>query len=185
VIDTHHKRAVTSWLHIGQLAAMPALIADYRAATGPARVDPDTLPGGGRFDPWCLTDPGTLRQWQADAKAQRAIQALWAVDPDPAATLTIQAQIQTALDGGAISRVTGMRQGSYYYCCPWSPIYQVRRPITIGGRRLATPQQFTFDVSGEEMAEGGAFVRRILPGPFQPTSEVDYCDPTSEGHHDD
>jgi hypothetical protein len=44
--------------------------------------------------------------------------------------------------------------------------------------------QVTFDVSGEELAEGGPFVRRIVLGPFQPTSEVDYCDPEG-GHHDD
>src|SRR5512146_1766324 len=30
----------------------------------------------------------------------------------------------------------------------------------------------------EEMAEGGQFVRRLLPGPFHDTSEIDYCDPT-------
>jgi hypothetical protein len=42
-------------------------------------------------------------------------------------------------------------------------------------------QQFTFDVSAEEMAEGGQFVRRLLPGPFHLTGDVDYCDPTAEG----
>jgi hypothetical protein len=41
-------------------------------------------------------------------------------------------------------------------------------------------QQFIFDVSAEEMAEGGEFVRRLTLGPFHPTSEVDYCDPTAE-----
>jgi hypothetical protein len=40
-------------------------------------------------------------------------------------------------------------------------------------------QQFTFDVSAEEMAEGGQFTRRLLPGPFHTTSQVDYCDPMS------
>jgi hypothetical protein len=68
---------------------------------------------------------------------------------------------------------------SHYYCCPWSSIYQVRRPVTIAGRRLRPMQQFTFDVSAEEMAEGGQFTRRSLPGPIHTTSEVDYCDPTS------
>lgn len=41
-------------------------------------------------------------------------------------------------------------------------------------------QQFTFDVSAEEIAEGGEFARRLLPGPFHPTSKVDYCDPTAD-----
>ena len=160
------------------------LIARYRPKSGPARVDPQTLPGGARFDPWCLTDPGTLEQWQADPRARKAIDAMWAVDPDPARTLTIHAQIQAALASGAIAPVTGMRLGSYFYCCPWSAIYRVRRPVKIDGRRLAVPQQFTFDVSGEELTEGGSFVRRILLGPFTPTSEVDYCDPAGGGHHD-
>jgi hypothetical protein len=68
---------------------------------------------------------------------------------------------------------------SHYFCCPWSAIYLVRRPVTIAGQRLRPMQQFTFDVSAEEMAEGGEFVRRLLPGPFHPTSKVDYCDPTA------
>jgi hypothetical protein len=55
-----------------------------------------------------------------------------------------------------------------------------RRPVTIAGRQLRPMQQFTFDVSAEEMAEGGQFVRRLLPGPFHPTSNIDYCDPTAE-----
>lgn len=41
-------------------------------------------------------------------------------------------------------------------------------------------QQFTFDVSAEEMADGGQFVRRLLPGPFHDTSEIYYCDPTAD-----
>src|SRR5262249_7481368 len=85
---------------------------------------------------------------------------------------------------GAITRVERMRKGSYYYCCPWSPVYQVHRPVKINGKQLSVPQQFTFDVSGEELADGGSFVRRIVLGPFQPTDEVDYCDPSSGHHHD-
>jgi hypothetical protein len=54
------------------------------------------------------------------------------------------------------------------------------RPVIIAGQRMRSMQQFTFDVSAEEMAEGGEFVRRLLPGPFHPTDEVDYCDPTAD-----
>lgn len=184
LIEAHLKRAVTLWFHAGQLAAMPTLIGRYRPKAGPARVDPDTLPGGPRFDPWCLTDPETLQSWQSDPRARKAIDALWAVDPDPGRTLSVHAQIQAAVASGAVVRASGMRLGSYFYCCPWSPIYQVRKPVRINGKRLSPPQQFTFDVSGEGLAEGLPFVRRILLGPFQATSEVDYCDPES-GHHDD
>ncbi len=41
-------------------------------------------------------------------------------------------------------------------------------------------QEFTLDVSAEEMPGGGPFTRWLLTGPFHPSSKVDYCDP-SEG----
>jgi hypothetical protein len=69
---------------------------------------------------------------------------------------------------------------SHYFCCPWSAIYLVRRPVTIAGQRLRPMQQFTYDVSAEEIAEGGQFVRRLVLGPFHPTSTVDYCNPTAD-----
>jgi hypothetical protein len=37
-------------------------------------------------------------------------------------------------------------------------------------------QEFTLDVSAEEMPEGGPFTHRLLAGPFHSTSKVDYCD---------
>jgi len=46
--ETHLKRAVTLWFQIGQLAAMPRLIARYRPKSGPARVDPQTSARPGR-----------------------------------------------------------------------------------------------------------------------------------------
>jgi hypothetical protein len=184
LIEMHLKRALTIWFHLGQLAAMPALVEQYRVAPGPARVDLRTLPGGARFDPWCLTDRRIRGYWQADPKAQRAIFALWTADPEPARTLTLQAEVDAALRAGQITPTGGPGFASYYYCCPWSTIYQVHRPVVIGGRRLAVPQQFTLDISGEKLAEGGQFVRRVLVGPFRTTTEVDYCDPSDGGHHD-
>jgi hypothetical protein len=56
-------------------------------------------------------------------------------------------------------------------------IHQVRQPVAIAGRRLRPMQEITFDVSAEEMADGGEFTRRLLLGPFHPTSKIDYCDP--------
>lgn len=186
LIEAHLKRALTIWFHIGQLAAMPDLIEGYRTVAAPPMVDPQTLPGGTRFDPWCLTDPGSRPQWQADPRARNAIMALWANDPDPAATLALHADVEAALDQGRIAVVKG-RSGQdtyHYYCCPWSAIYQVRQPVTIGGYRLAVPQQFTVDVSAEELADGRPFVRRLLVGPFHDTDDIDYCDPEAGGHHD-
>ncbi|MGI8714866.1 MAG: hypothetical protein ACR2NR_17140 [Solirubrobacteraceae bacterium] len=49
--------------------------------------------------------------------------------------------------------------------------------MTIAGRRPASGARFTFDVSAEELAEGGEFTRELHVGGFQVTDEVDYCDP--------
>lgn len=172
-------RALEAQFHLGQLAAMPKLLSAYRRRQPAALPDPASLPGGARFDPWCLTDPASRDRWQRDPAARRAIESLWGYDPSPGKTLTVQAQIDRALAAGDIVYATdarGRRIGNFY-CCPWPAIYEVRRPVVIGGRRLGTLEQFTYEVSAEEMTEGGPFVRRIVTGPFHPTSEIDYCDP--------
>jgi hypothetical protein len=53
----------------------------------------------------------------------------------------------------------------------------------IAGRKLQPMQQFTFDVSAEEMADDGPFKRELLVTQFHPTDRVDYCIPGQE--HDD
>jgi len=147
-------------------------------------ADPSSLPGAREFDRWCLTDPATRARWQRDKRAVRAIDLLWAYDPDPTATLIIQAEIDAALSAGEIVATTNQgRTLGHYYCCPWSAVYQVRRPVRIGRQRPHAMEQFVFDVSGEEIAEGGKFVRRIVRGPFHDTKEIDYCDPRG-GHSD-
>lgn len=82
----------------------------------------------------------------------------------------------------AFARGSLSRTDSYYYCCPWSPIYTVNRDVTIGGKLLQRGQQFAFDVSAEEIPEGGAFKREILAGNFGPTDKVGYCLPGDEDH---
>lgn len=181
-IESSLKRAIEGYYLTGQLLAMPRLLdrADVAAQTSAGRRLP--LPGQPGFDPWCLTDPTTRGSWQQDPAARRAIDTLWRYDPDPASTLTIQAQVDGAVGSGAVSLgidARGRRLGNYY-CCPWSAIYIVQQPVMLAGRWLPPGEQFVFDVSAEEMAEGGRFKREILTGPFHPTNEVDYCDPTSD-----
>lgn len=181
-IENSLKRAIAAYHLLGQLLAMPALL-DQPAVTATAISGPRLpLPGQPGFDPWCLTDPATRASWQADPAARRAIDMLWRYDPDPAATLTIQSQIDAAAAQGAVTAGTTAsgREIGNYYCCPWSAIYLVRRPVTISGRLLRSGQEFTFDVSAEDMADSGEFVRRLILGPFHPTSQVDYCDPTGD-----
>lgn len=185
-IETSVKRELESYYRAGQLLAMPGLL-DRPGAEITLISGPDLpLPGQPGFDPWCLTDPASRTGWRRDPAAWRAIELLWRSDPDPAATLTIQAQITAATRCGAIVAGTtpGGRTIGNYYCCPWSAIYLVRTPVVVAGRRLRTGDQFTFDVSAEEIFEGGSFKREILLGPFHPTTEIDYCNPAS-GDHDD
>lgn len=189
-IERYAHEAVERYFHLGQLLAMPSLVDsfDQRGAVQarPTASAGARLPGPGEpgFDPWRLTDPASRAAWQRDPAARRAIQSLWAADPDPRRTLAIQVEIEAALARGDIAYATkpsGERLG-FYYCCPWAPVYVAKRSVTIGGRRLRTLQQFTYDVSAEDMPRGGAFEREILPGAFGSTDEVDYCDPRAGGH---
>jgi hypothetical protein len=182
-VENSLRRGIAAYYRLGQLLAMPALLDQPEFTAVPPDWKPLPMPGQPGFDPWCLTDQRSLAHWQRDPAARRAIDSLWRYDPDPAATLAVQAQINAAVAAGAAIMESG-RGPRYYFCCPWSAIYQVRRPVTIAGVQLRPMQEFTFDVSAEEMAEGGEFTRRLLTGPFHTTTKVDYCDPTS-GHHDD
>ncbi|MHB1235173.1 MAG: hypothetical protein ACYCZK_05830 [Microbacteriaceae bacterium] len=175
------RRGIDAYYRIGQLLAQPALL--DRPEVQVATIDGPSLPLPGQpgFDPWSLTDPTTRASWQHDPAARRAVDNLWRMDPDPAATLTIQAQIDAAAQAGLIAvgvDAQGSKMGNYY-CCPWSPINYVRKPVTIAGRTLRPGDEFVFDVSAEEMLEGGSFKRELLVGPFHPTDEIDYCDPSN------
>ncbi|GAB1639880.1 hypothetical protein [Krasilnikovia sp. MM14-A1259] len=181
LIENNLKHALELWFHAGQLAAMPQLLDNYRALRPPVRPDIATLPGGARFDPWCLTDPATLGQWQRDPRAVQAITEMWEWDPDPAATLTLKAEIDTALAAGDVAPVRARKNGTCYYECPWSALYEVRRPVTIGGRALKVVQQFTMEAAADDMPQGMPFRRGIILGPFRNTDEVEYCDP--DGKH--
>lgn len=177
LIENNLKNALELWFHVGQLAAMPRLLADYRELRPAARPDIATLPGGSRFDPWCLTDRATLRRWQSDRRAKQAITEMWQYDPDPAATLALKAQIDAAIAAGDVVYHRTRSGGTCYYECPWSPLYEVRRPIRIAGHSLKVLQQFALQAAADDVLRGGVFQRGIVIGPFQPTSEVEYCDP--------
>lgn len=125
-------------------------------------------------------------KWKRDSQARQAISNLWRYDPDPARTVALAAEIDAAYEAGDIAYATDNRGREFgnYFCCPWSAIYVVKRPLRLAGRRLRVMEQFALDVSAEEMAENGTFVRRLVTGPFSPTTKVDYCDPEAGGHDD-
>ncbi len=179
-IERHAKRAVELFYLLGQLMAMPRLALAERPKPRATPGQRLPAPGDSGFDPWVLTDPRSFGRWQSDRMAQAAIEQLWLRDPEPRRTLAVQAEIRSALARGDI--VVDERIG-HYFCCPWAPIYLVRRPVVINRQRLQVMQQFTFDVSAEEMEEGGPFTRRLYLGAFSPTSNIDYCLP-GQGHRD-
>src|SRR6185437_7136615 len=99
-----------------------------------------------------LSDRHSLPRWQQDPTARRATEILWRYDPDPAATLAIQSQINTAVAAVAVAVADETPRGHRHYnCCPWSTVYQVRHPVVIAGQPLRPMQEFVLDVSAEEM----------------------------------
>ncbi|MFI5911671.1 hypothetical protein [Dactylosporangium sp. NPDC051541] len=177
LVENNLKQALELWFHAGQLAAMPRLLDTYRAIRPAGRPDPATLPGGSRFDPWCLTDPLTLKRWQKDKKAKQAIAELWQYDPDPAATLALKAQIDALVAAGDVAVLRTRDGSSCYYECPWSALYEVRRPVRVAGRDLRVLQQFALQAAADDVLRGKPFQRGVIVGPFQTTDEVEYCDP--------
>ena len=132
-----------------------------------------------KLDPWIITAPQARERFQVDDEAVRALVNTWRNDPEHVRTREFQQDIQDALARGTLTRTD-----SYYYCCPWSPIYNVSRDVTIGGKFLRRGQQFTSDISAEEIPEGGKFKREILIGDFKPTDKIDYCLPGEGEHHE-
>ncbi|WP_412538282.1 hypothetical protein R8Z50_20785 [Longispora sp. K20-0274] len=182
LIENNLKQALELWFAVGQLAAMPRLLdTHYRPPRPAARPDLARLPGGPRFDPWTLTDPASVARWQRDRKAVQAIREMWEYDPDPAATLALKDTIDAALVAGDIGYYKISGGASCFYECPWPALYEVRRPVRLGGVNFKVMQQFTIRVSADDVPKGGPFIRRIIPGPFRTTNEIDYCDP--DGRH--
>jgi hypothetical protein len=173
LIEQRLHLALELQFHLGQLLADPTLIDGFHQDI-PAPVPPVS----GSDDPWCLTDPRSRIRWQADPRAHNAVTMMWHDDPDPALTRSVAGQIAAAFAAGQIVYATDDRGQAFgnYYCCPWSAIYEVRSEIRVLGQRLRPGQQFTVDVSAEQVAETGEFVRRIITGPFSPATSVDYCD---------
>lgn len=172
----HLVHAFGNWHRVAQFTEFPVLMSGNRNGgtrgvarvdRPPARWDPATLPGSVRFDPWCLTDPATSDHWQSQRFSCDEVNLLWSRDPDPSATLQLKAEVDAAEAAGEVVRVRLDSGATCYFRCPWSPLYEVRAPVTIGGQAFGVFQQFAFDVSAEALASGGPFVRRLVPGPFE------------------
>lgn len=139
---------------------------------GPQTYQPKGSAVSLQLDPWIITASDARKRFQGDDTAVRALVNTWRNDPDFGGTKQIQQEIDQALQQGSIAKTE-----SYYYCCPWSPVYNVNRDVTIAGRRIGRGQQFVMDISAEEIPRGGKFKRELLIGNFTSTDRVDYCLP--------
>lgn len=172
----------------------PAFVGGYTPAPAPMGMPTGTfanapsrlpMPNEAGFDLWCLTDPEAVPKFQDDREAVRAVKTLWQLDPDPRRTLDIQAEINAAFARGDIGYALdrwGKKLG-HFFCAPWGAVYVAKRPVTLGGRRLRTMEQFLFNVTCEGVNLGTPFERDIMTGNFSPTSKFEYGDPNEEPDH--
>lgn len=184
-IEGYLKTAIEQFYLLGQLVAMPQAAKSTTTEPPKYTVPKLPLPGQSGFDKWCLTSLLARKAYGSDREAQKALETLWKLDPDPAKTLAIKAEIDAAYTRGDITYATdrfGQPIG-YFFCSPWGPIYSVVRPVTLGGIKLAPLQQFVYDVTAEGFNLGVPFRRQIKIGNFQPTTEFEYGDPDEEPDH--
>jgi hypothetical protein len=191
-VEPYAQAAIQMFYELGQLIADPSL-ADGVAAppaespaeagskdavgkgTRKARGNVPPLPRQPGFDPWCLSDPVARDRLKKDRKAAKAIRQMWSMDPDPARTLAIQAEIDAAFERGDVAyAIAGDDRIGHWFRCPWGPVYVAQRPVTVGGVKLGTLQQFVFEVTAAGVNHGSGFTRRILPNTFHRTTKVEY-----------
>jgi hypothetical protein len=190
-VEPYAHEAIQMFYELGQLIADPSLVGGgAKAALPPAEKREERPPEGAKkkgaqgrgkelvlprqpgFDDWCLTDPTARDALKKDRKAVKAIRQMWGMDPDPARTLAIQAEIDAAFErGDAIE--DDVRIG-HWFRCPWGPVYVAQKPVTLGGVRLKSLQQFVFEVSAAGVNHGSGFTRRILPDNFHRTPRLAY-----------
>ncbi|HYR07766.1 MAG TPA: hypothetical protein VEQ60_08350 [Longimicrobium sp.] len=175
-VEPYVRDAIELFYTLGQLVAEPALAADPDSLPpGHADLPPravTALPGEPGFDTWCLTDRGAANELQDNERAQRALKKMWAEDPDPARTLAVQAEIRNAFERGLIAYAyEGDERVGYFHCCPWGPVFMAVQPLALAGTRLSSRQRFVYDVGalGDD-----AFRRRILPGNFRETGDLEF-----------
>lgn len=194
-IEEQAKVAIESYYRLGQLLAMPNL-AEEELKSSKNRSKPQQgnqkvpiwppLPGEAGFDPWVMTDPSQRNRLKRDSKAKKAIENMWKYDPNPRRTLGLFAEIEAARERKDVDYAknpNGTPFG-FYMCTPYAAIYEVKRPLSIHGKRLGTAQRFSFEASPEAVLLGKEFEFGLLVHDFRP-AQLDYCDPSEPSIHDD
>ncbi|EYB69814.1 hypothetical protein DEIPH_ctg001orf0025 [Deinococcus phoenicis] len=189
-IEDHAKRALEGLYRVGQLISYPALLTD--AGRGAARGEPGQnrlprtpLPGEKGFDPWAMTAPHSVASLRRNPDARRVIEEMWALDPEPAASVALWDDLRRALSSGGAAvalRPDGQPVG-FYFCTPYCAIYEARRPLVIGDTPVPRGKRFTLECAAEGVRLGYPFKREVVLGDFR-AATIDYCDPDQPPPHE-
>ncbi len=105
------------------------------------------LPGDPGFDPWCLTDPLSHIQQRDNPRARPGLRRVLEIDPEPAKTIALQAEIAAAIEGGIADYLpeTPTRLVVIAETCPW-PGVGAKQQFVLGGRALNADDRFILSV---------------------------------------
>lgn len=192
-IEAHAKQAIEELYRVGQLISYPALLTGGDRAASPDGTQgkgpfPRTpLPGEPGFDRWAMTDPNSLASLRENPDARRVIDEMWALDPDPAASVALWNEVRRAVEtGGAVTAKNA--QGAplgFFFCTPYCAIYEAKRPLVIGDTPVPRGKRFTLEIAAEGVRIGYPFKREVVVGDFRVGAAIDYCDPDQPPPHDE
>lgn len=185
-IETHAKQAIESLYRAGQILGNPQLLEPTPSSTVPALSSRHAvLPGQPEFDPWLMTAPDSVDSLKRNAEATRVIEEMWALDPDPATTLALWAELQKAVKLGSakIAQLPNSTPVGFYFCTPYCAIYEATRPVVINDTPIPTGQRFTLECAAEGVRIGYPFKREVVLGQFKPAT-IDYCNPDQPPPHE-
>ncbi|GBF04657.1 hypothetical protein DAERI_020254 [Deinococcus aerius] len=190
-IEEHAKGAIEGLYRVGQLIGYPALLTEGGRSASPRKGEAPllhtALPGEPGFDRWAMTDPNSVAFLRKDPDAGRVIDEMWALDPDPAASVALWHEIRRAVEtgGAVVAKNAQGRPLGFYFCTPYCAIYEARRPLVLGETPVRKGQRFTFERAAEGVRVGYPFKREIVVGNFQTGAAIDYCDPDQPPPHDE
>lgn len=190
-VEERAKRAVEQLYEAGQYVSCPALLtASSRAGSAgagrPVPGAPLPLPRDPGFDPWVMTDPNSRAALQRDPGVVRVIRDMWALDPDPRASLELWRGVRDGLARGDLdyARHPSGDLIGYYFCAPYAAIYEAKRPVVIDGQAVPKGQRLTIECAPEGTRVGYPFKRELVLGKFQ-AAQIDYCDPDAPPPHEE
>ncbi|MBB5234321.1 hypothetical protein [Deinococcus budaensis] len=191
-IEAHAKQAIEGLYRVGQLISYPALLVDGDRAASPRKARGKgpflrtPLPGEPGFDRWAMTDPNNVASLRKNPDAQRVIDEMWALDPDPVASVTLWDEVRRAVEtgGAAIAKNVQGEPLGFFFCTPYCAIYEAKRPLVIGDTPVPKGKRFTLEVAAEGVRIGYPFKREIVVGNFRAGAAIDYCDPDQPPPHD-